>query len=123
MTDCSFLSIVTFTPKYLTVFVHLTPAISSSFSPVSISDFFLLRRRFHRYCRFASSPTIVSTSARELDITSISSANARRSPLFLTSSSLFEDFSASSRYTLNSTGDRIDPCGSPISAFMVCVPI
>jgi hypothetical protein len=24
---------------------------------------------------------------------------------------------ASSRYTLKSTGDRIDPCGRPISAF------
>jgi hypothetical protein len=27
--------------------------------------------------------------------------------------------SASSRYTLKRTGERIEPCGSPISAFML----
>jgi hypothetical protein len=29
---------------------------------------------------------------------------------------------ASSRYTLNKTGERIDPCGSPISASMRWLP-
>ena len=57
------------------------------------------------------------------DITNMSSANASKSPLFRTDSSLLEDFNASSRYILKSTGDRIEPCGSPISALSLCPPI
>jgi hypothetical protein len=47
---------------------------------------------------------------------SMSSANASRSPLFLMLCSILEEFSASSRYILKSTGDRTEPYGSPISA-------
>jgi hypothetical protein len=43
----SFLSVTTLTPRYFTILVHLTPLTSSSFSLVSISDFFLFSRRFH----------------------------------------------------------------------------
>lgn len=65
---------------------------------------------------------IISISGWELDITSISSANARRSPLDLTSSNFCDDLMASSRYTLNKIGDSTDPYGSPISASIECSP-
>ena len=55
-------------------------------------------------------------------MTSISSAKASRSPLDLTSSNLLDDLIASSRYTLNNTGDSTDPCGSPISASICYSP-
>jgi hypothetical protein len=68
--------------------------------------------------------SIVSVRSGTLfDITNMSSANAKRSPLLRTDSSLSEDLSASSRYTLKSTGDRIEPYGSPISAFILWPPI
>jgi hypothetical protein len=45
---CSFLSTATLTPRYFTEEEHLIPLISSSsFSPVSISDFLLFNLRFH----------------------------------------------------------------------------
>ena len=47
---------------------------------------------------------------------SMSSANASKSPLFLMLCSILEEFNASSKYTLKSTGDRTEPYGSPISA-------
>ena len=116
---CSFLSIVTRTPKYLTYLTHLTPPISGRSSFVRISDFFLLSRKFQLLLSFVNSFTTYSTSGCELDITSMSSAKASRSPLRLSSSSFFDDLSASSRYTLKRTGDRIEPYGRPISAFML----
>ena len=119
---CSFLSIVTRTPRYFTILTHLIPPISGRSSLVRISDFFLLSRRFQFILRVASSSMTYSISGCELDITSMSSAKASRSPLLLMSSSFVEDLSASSRYTLKRTGERIEPCGSPISAFMLCVP-
>ena len=106
---CSFLSIVTRTPKYLTYLTHLIPPISGRSSLVRISDFFLFSRRFQVVLRVASSSTTYSTSGFELDITSMSSAKASRSPLFLSSSSLLDDLSASSKYTLNKTGERMEP--------------
>jgi hypothetical protein len=54
-----------------------------------------------------------------LDITNISSAKASRSPRLLMSSSFLDDLRASSKYTLKRTGDRIEPYGSPISAFIL----
>ena len=98
------------------------PPISGGSSLVRISDFFLLRRRFQLVLRVASSSMTYSISCCELDITSISSAKASKSPLLLMSSSFLDDLSASSKYTLKSTGERIEPCGRPISAFMLCVP-
>ena len=118
----SYQSHVTRTPRYLTVLVHLMPPTSWTSSFVSISDFFLLRRRFHLYCSAVSSSITIASSFWLLVMTSMSSANASRSPLFLTASNLVEDFRASSRYTLNSTGDSTDPYGSPISALMECYP-
>ena len=61
----------------------------------------------------ARASIIPVSSGALFDITNMSSANARRSPLLRTSSSLSEDLSASSRYTLKRTGERIEPCGSP----------
>ena len=119
---CSFLSIVILTPRYLTVLTHLIPPISGRSSPVRISDFFLLSRRFQLMLRVASSSTTYSISGCELDITSMSSAKASKSPLLLMSSNFVEDLIASSWYTLKRTGERIEPCRSPISAFMLCVP-
>ena len=113
---------VTRTPKYLTYLTHLIPPISGRSSLVRISDFLLLSRRFQSLLSFVSSFTTYSTSGWELDITSMSSAKANRSPLLLSSSSFFDDLSASSRYTFKRTGDRIEPCGRPISAFIVWVP-
>ena len=43
----SFTSTFTLTPRYLTVFVHLTPPISYTFSAVRISDFFLFNLRLY----------------------------------------------------------------------------
>ena len=57
----SFLLIVTFTPKYLTVVVQLMPFMplsSSYYSPVSISDFLLLSLRFHLTCSAVNSSII-----------------------------------------------------------------
>ena len=119
----SFLSTATFTPKYFTVVEHLIPLTSSSCSLVSISDFLLFSLRFHLTYRAVSSLIIYSISRWQLDITSMSSAKARRSPLDLTSSSFFDDFIASSKYTLNNTGDSTEPWGNPISAFIWCSPI
>ena len=116
---CSFLSIATFTPRYLTTLAHLTPPISVRFSLVRISDFFLLSRKFQLISSVASSSTTYSISGLELDITSMSSAKASRSPLLLSSSSFLDDLSASSKYTLNRTGESTEPCGSPISALML----
>ena len=118
----SFLSIATLTPRYLTLSEHFTPPTSLISSPVSISDFFLFSLRFHFTQREESSFIIISTSPCELDITSISSANASRSPLFLTSSNFLEELIASSKYTLNKTGDSTDPCGSHISALICYSP-
>ena len=119
---CSFLSTVTRTPKYLTYLTHLIPPISGRSSLVRISDFFLLSRKFQLMLSAVSSSTTYSTSCCELDITSMSSAKASRSPLFLISSSFLDDLRASSKYTLNSTGERMEPCGSPISALILWVP-
>ena len=94
---CSFLSMVTRTPKYLTCLTHLIPPISGRSSLVRISDFFLFSRRFQLVLRVASYSTTYSTSGLELDITSMSSANASKSPLLLSSSSFPDDLSASSR--------------------------
>ena len=116
---CSFLSMVTRTPRYFTILVHLTPPISYRSSPVRISDFFLFSRKFQLVLRVANSSTTISISLCELDITSMSSAKASRSPRLLISSSFPDDLRASSRYTLKRTGDRIEPYGSPISAFML----
>ena len=66
---------------------------------------------------------IYSTSASLLDITSMSSAKARRSPLDLTSSNFLDDMIASSKYTLNKTGESTDPYGNPISASICYSPI
>jgi hypothetical protein len=65
---------------------------------------------------------IYSTSASLLDITSMSSAKARRSPLDLISSNFLDDMIASSKYTLNKTGESTDPYGNPISALISCPP-
>ena len=119
----SFLSITTLTPRYFTILVHLTSLTASSFSLVSISDFFLFSRRFHCVFNYARASMVSVRSWTLFDITNMSSANASKSPLFLTASSLTEDLSASSKYTLKSTGDRIEPCGSPISALSLCPPI
>ena len=94
---CSFLSMVTRTPKYFTYLTHLMPPISGRSSLVRISDFFLFSRKFHWVSNLDSSPTIIPISVWQLDITSMSSAKASRSPLLLTSSSFFDDFNASSR--------------------------
>ena len=115
---CSFLSIVTRTPRYLTDLTHLIPPISGRSSLVRISDFFLLRRRFQLMLRVASSSMTYSISGCELDITSMSSAKASKSPLLLISSSFLDDLSAFSRYTLKRNGDRKEPCQRPISALM-----
>ena len=53
---------------------------------------------------------------------SMSSANASRSPLDLTSSNFRDDLIASSKYTLNKNGDNTDPYGDPISALISCSP-
>jgi len=98
------------------------PPISGRSSLVRISDFFLLSRKFQLMLSAVSSSTTYSTSCCELDITRMSSAKASKSPLFLISSSFLDDLSASSKYTLNSTGERIEPCGSPISALILWVP-
>ena len=66
---------------------------------------------------------ICSSSGLELVMTSMSSANASRSPRSLTSSSLAEDLIASSKYTLKRTGESTDPWGSPISASICWLPI
>ena len=58
-----FLSIVTLTPKYFTAVVHLIPLISSFYTAVSISDFFLFNLRFHSSWTLASSSIIIPTSA------------------------------------------------------------
>ena len=64
----SFLLIVTFTPKYLTVVVQLMPLIhcmlsgSLTYSPVSISDFLLLSLRFHFTCSAVNSSMIYTIS-------------------------------------------------------------
>ena len=61
----SFLLIVTFTPKYLTVVVQLMPLMplsSSNSSPVSISDFLLLSLRFHFTCSAVNSSIIYTIS-------------------------------------------------------------
>ena len=99
------------------------PLTSSSCSLVSISDFLLFSLRFHLTYRAVSSLIIYSISRWQLDITSMSTAKARRSPLDLTSSSFFDDFIASSKYTLNNTGDSTEPWGNPISALIWCSPI
>ena len=116
---CSFLSLDTRTPRYFTALTHLIPPISGMSSLVRISDFFLLSLRFQSLLRVANSSMAYSISGCELNITSMSFAKASRSPLLLMSSSFLDDLSASSRYTLKRTGERIDPCGSPISAFML----
>ena len=116
---CSFLSAVTFTPRYLTTLVHLTSPIYWRFSHVRISDFFLFSRKFHFSFSTASSSITCSISCCESDITSISSAKARRSPLLISSTSFLDDFRASSRYTLKRTGDSMEPYGRPISAFIL----
>ena len=118
----SFLSITTLTPRYFTILVHLTSLTCSSFSLVSISDFFLFSRRFHCVFSYARASMVSVRSGTLFDITNMSSANASKSPLFRTDSSLSEDLSASSRYILKRTGDRTDPYGSPISAFREEVP-
>ena len=120
---CSFLSWVTLTPRYFTAFTHLIPPMSSPSSCVSISDFFLLSLRFHSTYSEANSLMMCSSSDLEFVMTSMSSANASRSPLPLTSSSLLDDLIASSRYTLKSTGDSTDPWGRPISALIRWSPI
>jgi hypothetical protein len=61
----SFLFIVTFTPKYLTVVVQLMPLMplsSSYYSPVSISDFLLFSLRFHFTCSAVNSSMIYTIS-------------------------------------------------------------
>ena len=58
-----------------------------------------------------------------LDITSMSSAKARRSPLDLTSSSFLDDLIASSKYTLNNMGESTPPCTTPRSADNECLPM
>jgi hypothetical protein len=94
---CSFLSMVTRTPKYLTCLTHLIPPISGRSSLVRISDFFLLSRRFQSLLSYVNSFTTCSISGCEFDITSMSSAKASKSPLLLSSSSFPDDLSASSR--------------------------
>jgi hypothetical protein len=121
--SCYFLSKVTLIPRYFTEFTHLTPAISPPSPSVRISDFFLFSLRFHSIYKEANSVMISSSSGCELVMTNMSSANASRSPRFLTSSSFLEDFIASSRYTLKSTGDSTEPYGNPISAVICWVPI
>jgi len=59
----SFLSVATFTPRYLTVAEHLIPLISYSGIAVSISDFLLLSLRFHFTYSEVSSLMICTTSA------------------------------------------------------------
>ena len=105
----SFLSTATLTPRYFTEVVHLIPLTSSTYSEESISDFFLFSLRFQFTCREVSSLMICSISWILLDITSMSSAKARRSPLERTSFNFCDDLIASSRYTLNSTGEITDP--------------
>ena len=58
---------------------------------------------------YARASMVSDRSETLFDITNISSANAKRSPLLRTDSSLSEDLSASSKYMLKSTGDRIEP--------------
>ena len=116
--SCSFLSCVTLTPRYFTELTHLMPPISSLPPCARISDFFLLSLRFHFTYSEENSPMICSSSGFEFVITSMSSANASRSPLLLTSSNLSEDLIASSRYTLKSTGESTEPWGRPISALI-----
>jgi hypothetical protein len=121
----SFLLIVTFTPKYLTVVVQIMPLMplsSSNYSPVSISDFLLLSLRFHFTCSAVNSSMIYTISCWLFDITSMSSANASKSPLDRTSFNFYDDLIASSRYTLNSTGESTEPYGNPISALISCSP-
>ena len=93
----SFLSTATLTPRYFTEVEHTMPLISSTFSPVRISDLRLFSFRFHLTWREVSSLIIYSTSGSLLDITSMSSAKASRSPLDLTSSSFLDDLIASSK--------------------------
>jgi hypothetical protein len=63
----------------------LTSAICSSFSVVRISDFFLFKRRLYTIYSEVISFIACSISPFWLLIINISSANARRSPLFLNS--------------------------------------
>jgi hypothetical protein len=105
----SFLSIATLTLRYFTEGKHLMPLNSFTFSPVKISDFRLFNLRFHLTWCEVNLLIIYSTVGSLLDITTMSSAKAWRSHLDLTSSSFFDDLIASSKYTLNKTGDCIDP--------------
>ena len=61
--SCSFLSMTTLTPRYLTIWVHFTPLTSSRFSLVRISDFFLFSRRFHWLLSCARASIISVSSA------------------------------------------------------------
>ena len=106
---CSFLSMMTRTPRYLTYLTHLIPPISGRSSLVRISDFFLLSRRFQLLLSYVNSFKTCSISGCELDITSMSSAKAIKSPLLLSSSNFLDELSASFRYTLKRTGERTEP--------------
>jgi len=119
----SFLSSTTLTPRYLTFFTHFTPDTSWVDSLVNISDFFLFSLRFHLSFRDSSSLIANLSSPSAFVITNISSANASKSPRTRIYSNFVDDLMASSKYTLNKTGDRIEPCGRPISALMECPPI
>ncbi len=92
-----FPGIVTCTQRYFTVLTDLIPSIYGRSSWVRISDFLFLSRRIQLVLIVASFSMTFSTSAFELDITSMSSAKASKSPLLIMSSNFFEDLSASSR--------------------------
>ena len=100
----------------------LMPLSSSNYSPVIISDFLLFSLRFHLTCSAVNSSMIYTISCQLFDITSMSSANASKSPLDRTSFNFWDDLIASSRYTLNSTGESTEPYGNPISALISCSP-
>ena len=90
---------------------------------VRIYDLSLFILRLHSGANPSSSLMASNISACILVRISMSSAKARRSPRFLISLSLADEFSASSRYTLNSIGERTAPYTTPRSALNLFSPM